>query len=253
MPPFWVTTKPPSEAGAAAFAPPPTTATVDIAPVARSTRYSAPSATLVHTTSVGHHTGPSGKRTRGTTTTVSDMARNLSLPVASAPVSGATTNASRILVVRHGQSIWNAASKWQGQARPALSPLGVEQSELAAKAIDRADLVWSPDLERAQPHGPNPHRPLCNPHNLRPQATSFIGRESEVAELQAAVKAHRLVTLTGVGGVGKTRLATEVAAQLSDEFPTGSGFSTSPRSPIRLQYRTRWRRCWASPNSRARA
>ena len=38
--------------------------------------------------------------------------------------------------------------------------------------------------------------------------TSLIGRESEVAELQAAVKAHRLVTLTGVGGVGKTRLAT---------------------------------------------
>src|SRR6201997_1802614 len=48
--------------------------------------------------------------------------------------------------------------------------------------------------------------------NLRAATTSFIGRESEVAELQAAVKAHRLVTLTGVGGVGKTRLAVEVAA-----------------------------------------
>jgi predicted ATPase/class 3 adenylate cyclase len=60
-----------------------------------------------------------------------------------------------------------------------------------------------------------------SPGNLRPQVTSFIGRESEVAELQAAVKAHRLVTLTGVGGVGKTRLATEVAGQLADEFPDG--------------------------------
>src|ERR1700675_2306218 len=38
------------------------------------------------------------------------------------------------------------------------------------------------------------------PGDLRPQTTSFIGRESEVAELQAAMKAHRLVTLTGVGG-----------------------------------------------------
>src|SRR6516225_7938474 len=47
-----------------------------------------------------------------------------------------------------------------------------------------------------------------SPGNLRPQTTSFIGRESEVAELQAAVKAHQLMTLTGVGGVGKTRLAT---------------------------------------------
>ena len=52
----------------------------------------------------------------------------------------------------------------------------------------------------------------------------MIGRESEVAEIEAAVKAHQLVTLTGVGGVGKTRLATEVAARLADEFPDGVWF-----------------------------
>jgi class 3 adenylate cyclase len=55
-----------------------------------------------------------------------------------------------------------------------------------------------------------------SPGNLRRAATSFIGRESEVAEVQAALRAHRLVTLTGVGGVGKTRLAMEVAAHLTD-------------------------------------
>jgi predicted ATPase len=60
--------------------------------------------------------------------------------------------------------------------------------------------------------------------NLRPATTSLIGRESEVGEVQAAVKAHRLVTLTGVGGVGKTRLAIEVAARLVDEFPDGVWF-----------------------------
>ena len=64
----------------------------------------------------------------------------------------------------------------------------------------------------------------ASPGNLRPVTTSFIGRESEVAELRAAVKAHRLVTLTGVGGVGKTRLALEVAARLADEFPDGVWF-----------------------------
>ena len=60
-----------------------------------------------------------------------------------------------------------------------------------------------------------------SPGNLRPAASSFIGRESELDEVQAAVNAHRLVTLTGVGGVGKTRLALEVAGRLRDEFPDG--------------------------------
>ncbi len=64
----------------------------------------------------------------------------------------------------------------------------------------------------------------ASPGNLRPVTTSFVGRESEVAELQAAVKAHRLMTLTGVGGVGKTRLAVEVAGRLTDEFPDGVWF-----------------------------
>ena len=63
-----------------------------------------------------------------------------------------------------------------------------------------------------------------NPGNLRPATTSLIGRESEVAEIEAAVRAHRLVTLTGVGGVGKTRLATEVVGRLVGEFPDGVWF-----------------------------
>jgi class 3 adenylate cyclase len=63
-----------------------------------------------------------------------------------------------------------------------------------------------------------------SPGNLRRAATSFIGRESEVEEVQAALHQHRLVTLTGVGGVGKTRLATEVAAGLADQFPDGVWF-----------------------------
>ena len=61
----------------------------------------------------------------------------------------------------------------------------------------------------------------ASPGNLRAATTSFIGRESELDEVQAAVKAHRLVTLTGVGGVGKTRLALEVAGRLADEFLDG--------------------------------
>jgi predicted ATPase len=60
-----------------------------------------------------------------------------------------------------------------------------------------------------------------SPGNLRPAVSSFIGRERELDEVRGAVKAHRVVTLTGVSGVGKTRLALDVASRLADEFPDG--------------------------------
>ena len=53
------------------------------------------------------------------------------------------------------------------------------------------------------------------PGNLPVQHSSFVGREREVAELAALVREARMVTLTGVGGVGKTRLACQVAAEVS--------------------------------------
>jgi predicted ATPase len=59
------------------------------------------------------------------------------------------------------------------------------------------------------------------PGNLRPPTTSFVGREAELAELETALKAHRMVTLTGVGGVGKTRLALELAARSAHDYPDG--------------------------------
>lgn len=57
--------------------------------------------------------------------------------------------------------------------------------------------------------------------NFRPATTSLIGREDEVTAISTALCSTRLVTLTGVGGVGKTRLALEVVAQLATEFPDG--------------------------------
>ena len=58
-------------------------------------------------------------------------------------------------------------------------------------------------------------------HNLPHLLTSFIGREQEIVKLKALVTANRLVTLTGAGGAGKTRLALELAAQSLDAFPDG--------------------------------
>ncbi len=57
--------------------------------------------------------------------------------------------------------------------------------------------------------------------NLPRQVTSIVGRDAEVDEVSELVRSQRLVTLAGVGGVGKTRLAIEVGAELSGEFDDG--------------------------------
>nr|WP_269813389.1 BTAD domain-containing putative transcriptional regulator [Ornithinimicrobium sediminis] len=63
------------------------------------------------------------------------------------------------------------------------------------------------------------HRDI--PNNLPTALSSFVGRERELAELTVAISRRRLVTLTGPGGCGKTRLATEVAARCLDESLDG--------------------------------
>src|SRR5262245_9048951 len=59
------------------------------------------------------------------------------------------------------------------------------------------------------------------PHSLPLALTSFIGREREIAEVKHLLGSTRLLTLTGAGGCGKTRLAREGAAQVATDFPHG--------------------------------
>ncbi len=63
-----------------------------------------------------------------------------------------------------------------------------------------------------------------SPDNLPAQATSFVGREAEQADILRLLAKHRLVTLTGPGGVGKTRIAIRVAEELRSAFPDGVWF-----------------------------
>ncbi len=62
------------------------------------------------------------------------------------------------------------------------------------------------------------------PINLPPQLTSFVGRERELADVGALLRDHRLVTMMGAGGAGKTRLALQVAADSLEFFPDGIRF-----------------------------
>jgi predicted ATPase/class 3 adenylate cyclase len=59
-------------------------------------------------------------------------------------------------------------------------------------------------------------------HNLPAQVTSFVGREREMAEVKHLLSTTRLLTLTGPGGTGKTRLALQVAANLLDHYAGGA-------------------------------
>jgi predicted ATPase len=60
------------------------------------------------------------------------------------------------------------------------------------------------------------------PGNLPVQLSSFVGRSTELTRLREELDRQRLVTLTGVGGVGKTRLALEVAAEAAPDYPDGA-------------------------------
>jgi predicted ATPase/class 3 adenylate cyclase len=62
------------------------------------------------------------------------------------------------------------------------------------------------------------------PNNLPQQATSFVGREREFAEVKKALRTTRLLTLVGTGGIGKTRLSLQVAADVIDDYPDGVWF-----------------------------
>src|SRR6202048_1322746 len=65
-------------------------------------------------------------------------------------------------------------------------------------------------------------RPTHRPGNLPAEATSFIGRRRELAELRKKLGAARLVSLVGPGGGGKTRLAIRIATDLGRGFPDGA-------------------------------
>lgn len=59
------------------------------------------------------------------------------------------SNETRVLLVRHGQSEWNATGRWQGQADPPLTELGRLQAREAARGVGAVDAIWASDLQRA--------------------------------------------------------------------------------------------------------
>jgi len=98
-----------------------------------------------------------------------------------------------------------------------LLPLGVHRLK-GLRLPERVFQLIHPDLPARFP----PLRSLdVLPVNLPAQLTSFVGREGELAQITDVIAAHRLVTLAGAGGTGKTRLAGEAASGAAGAFPDG--------------------------------
>lgn len=89
--------------------------------------------------------------------------------------------------------------------------------------LNRAETVFQlqhPDLPSQLPALKSLDNPQL-PNNLPRQLTSFIGREKEIAEIKNLLAKTSLLTLTGAGGCGKTRLSLQVAADVLEQYPDG--------------------------------
>jgi predicted ATPase len=136
--------------------------------------------------------------------------------------------AARIVAAAHGGQILmsGAAAALLGDSLPTsafLRDLGLHR----LKDLGRLEHIFQLEAD-GLPGAFPPLRSLDNPkllNNLPVQASSFIGRDSELAEVRRLLTTSRLVTLTGAGGVGKTRLGLQVAAGLLDGSADGVWFA----------------------------
>jgi predicted ATPase/class 3 adenylate cyclase len=131
--------------------------------------------------------------------------------------------AARVAAAAHGgQVLCSAAVAEQAGGR---LPAGAELFRLGSfrlKDFDAPAALLELRHPRLAGRFPPPRAPRVVPGNLRVARTSFVGREAELRQLTDLVAEHRLVTILGPGGVGKTRIAYRLAAELTDSFAHGA-------------------------------
>ena len=132
---------------------------------------------------------------------------------------------ARLMAVAHGgqvlvSDVTAAVARERLPDGVTLSDLGEHRLRDLAEPV-RVFQVVHPELRHDFP----PLRSLDTlPGNLPIQPTELVGREAELADLTAALRESRLLTLTGVGGVGKTRLALQLAAETLPRYRDGAWF-----------------------------
>jgi predicted ATPase/class 3 adenylate cyclase len=135
------------------------------------------------------------------------------------------TRTQRVMAAAHGGQILLSNISADLARRDSLSDIDLRDlGEHRLKGFPDPERIWqviSPGLPADFPPLGSLH---TIPNNLPVQLTSFIGREKEVRDLRQLLQTHRLVTLTGSGGTGKTRLSLQVAAEVLDSFKDGVWF-----------------------------
>jgi predicted ATPase/DNA-binding SARP family transcriptional activator len=137
---------------------------------------------------------------------------------------GPTLNRTARLLdgARGGEILCSQTAAELAQDDPPPEVTLARRGERRLRGLSRPEMVWQilhpllpgavPPAETATPAPPVPEASL----------TSFVGRERELAELSALLGEARLVTITGVGGAGKSRLALELAAQCGPSYQDGA-------------------------------
>jgi predicted ATPase len=125
----------------------------------------------------------------------------------------AVNRAARIMAAGHGAQVLASAATAALVSTTPIADLG-EHSFAGLEAPERVYQLGEGSFAPLRSLG-------AVPTNLPAERSVFVGRERELATVAGLVRSARLVTLTGVGGVGKTRLAIRAASGLAPEFPGG--------------------------------
>jgi predicted ATPase/class 3 adenylate cyclase len=139
---------------------------------------------------------------------------------------GSSVNrAARIMSAAHGGQV--LVSQSVADLVRGRLPDGVSLRDLGAVRL--RDLAGAEHLHQVERAGLRADFPALRslaavPNNLPQQVTSFIGRERELQEVKDALRRTRLLMLSGIGGLGKTRLSLQVAADVVNEYPDGVWF-----------------------------
>lgn len=134
---------------------------------------------------------------------------------------GTLNRVARICAAGHGGQILvsESLSNMIDGTREGLAVKSLGDFRL--RNLNRVEKIFQVNLPEL-PHDFPPLRSQQNlPHNLPIPATSFVGREQEMDEVKQLVGHHRILTLLGTGGTGKTRLAVEAGRELLESYPDG--------------------------------